>query len=66
MTPDPSTMAGSSPATDSMVTMSPESTVNTGFNVALKYPTCTVCGLGISVCSAPDAPDNASTDKSKL
>ena len=35
----------------SMVTMSPESIASTGFTLERKYPMCTVCGLGISVCS---------------
>jgi hypothetical protein len=42
-----------------MVTISPEFTVSTGFSAALKYPTCTVCGLGISECSAAFAPGGA-------
>ncbi len=44
-----------------MVTMSPDATVSTGFSAALKWPICTVCGLGINVCSAPRAADNPAT-----
>jgi formylglycine-generating enzyme required for sulfatase activity len=48
----------------SSVTISPESMVNTGFTLARKYPICTVCGLGRSVCSAALAA-GASTHASK-
>src|SRR5215472_18046883 len=65
-TPDASTSAGSGPPTDSIVTMSPELIVSTGLSAALKCPTWTVCGLGISVYSAASALGNASADKSKL
>src|SRR5258707_15239451 len=40
--------------------------VSTGLSAALKCPTWTVCGLGISVYSAASALGNASADKSKL
>jgi hypothetical protein len=50
----------------SMVTISPELTVNTGFSAALKCPTCTVCGLGISEYSAPDAEGTTGAKRSKL
>jgi hypothetical protein len=45
-----------------MVTMSPELMVSTGLSVALKYPTWTVCGLGISTYSAQSALGNASAE----
>src|ERR1700722_20154101 len=45
-------MAGSNAAALSIVTMSPESMVSTGFRLERKYPMCTVCGLGVSVYSA--------------
>src|ERR1700687_5690065 len=54
-TPDSSTTDGTMVDALSSVTMSPESMVSTGFTVARKYPMCTVCGLGISVCSAAPA-----------
>ena len=38
-----------------MVTMSPDSMLSTGLTLAAKCPICTVCGLGISVCSAANA-----------
>jgi hypothetical protein len=49
-----------------MITMSPELMVSTGLSAALKCPTWTVCGLGISVYSAASALGNTSADKSKL
>jgi len=49
-----------------MMTMSPELMVSTGLSAALKCPTWTVCGLGISVYSAASALGNTSADKSKL
>jgi hypothetical protein len=49
-----------------MMTMSPELMVSTGLSAALKYPTWTVCGLGISAYSAASALGTASADKSKL
>src|SRR5882762_8737627 len=51
-TPDSSSCAGSMAAALSMVTISPDSMVSTGFTLAAKCPIWTVCGLGISVCSA--------------
>src|SRR3954471_7001734 len=51
-TPDSSIAAGSIAAAVSIVTMSPELMVSTGLTFAAKWPTCTVCGLGISVYSA--------------
>src|SRR5215831_15213963 len=64
-TPEASTSSGSGPLTVSMMTISPELMVSTGVSAALKYPTWTVCGLGISVYSAASALGNASADKSK-
>jgi hypothetical protein len=52
-TPERSICSGSIAAAVSMVTMSPELMLRTGFTLAAKWPTCTVCGLGISVNSAP-------------
>src|SRR5436190_8370574 len=54
-TPDSSIGPGSIAAAVSMVTMSPELMVSTGFTLAAKCPMCTVCGLGISVYSAARA-----------
>src|SRR5262245_31476841 len=51
-TPDCSIGSGSIAAAVSIVTMSPELMVRTGLTLAAKWPTCTVCGLGISVYSA--------------
>src|SRR2546430_5982417 len=51
-TPDSSIGPGSIAAAVSMVTMSPQLMVSTGFTLAAKWPICTVCGLGISVYSA--------------
>src|SRR5712671_4301085 len=65
-TPEASTSSGSGPLTVSTMTMSPELMVSTGLSAALKCPTWTVCGLGISVYSAASALGNASADKSKL
>src|SRR6516165_5714783 len=52
ITPDRSTIAGSRCVAVSIVTMSPELMVRTGLRLARKKPTCTVCGLGMSVNSA--------------
>jgi hypothetical protein len=49
-----------------MMTMSPELMVSTGLSAALKCPTWTVCGLGISVYSAASASGNTSADESTL
>src|SRR5262245_44806310 len=56
--PEASIASGSSWVAASSVTMSPELIVSTGRLVALKLPMFTVRGLGISVCSAADAPLN--------
>src|SRR5215813_12827861 len=65
-TPDCSIGPGSMAVAVSMVTMSPELIVSTGLIAALKFPMCTVAGLGISVYSAQRALGDASADKSKL
>src|SRR5215510_6446870 len=65
-TPDCSIGPGSMAVAVSMVTMSPELIVSTGLIAALKFPMCTVAGLGISVYSAQRAFGDASADKSKL
>src|SRR5258708_7358765 len=65
-TPEASASSGSGPLMVSMMTVSPELMVSTGLSAALKCPTWTVCGLGISVYSAASALGNASADKSKL
>src|SRR5882672_4438892 len=64
-TPEASTSSGSGPLTVSTMTMSPELMVSTGLSAALKCPTWTVCGLGISVYSAASALGNTSADKTK-
>src|SRR5262249_49684705 len=43
--------AGSIAPALSSTTISPDSTVSTGLRAALKFPTCTVCGLGMSSCT---------------